>query len=516
MCSDNERDDFWNVEKLVPKKKSTLSPFASRITTVETVISGEEERDATDKKINFDLHKSELSDEISSYAPENAGLIKRVTVRRLLDRYDFYGAFRNSALLYYDCKGDKCDFVAFYSYMPQYSQLTQDQRNYYFYWRALARQSKYIKCDYSYLYLYVYEILNLPEKYPPKEAIIELCRLWTQYRAALPRIDAYFSLWIQDYCLIYNLRCPIDEIREFIFDVIASSSFKEFYISNADYKSDGDLDALIAYLSDYDWRRGKYAGGDNRELYSRYMHEAMKRLFFHLGEDGLLCGGGSLATTRRDAFAHSLCTHTVKCKLEIEYIPLSRDASLRSTVTEAVRYTENRLRAIFGIKSRLAVRALPEKYKRTIDRYFDELIAEQKRKTERENAPAYERLYDAPAEKLSFAGADAIEQSSWSTTARLVAEDDIIEPASVYVEDVEASEKKSSEETDESIGLSNSDINALRALLDGECDLKNHTVAERINNAFIDIIGDIVLEPFADSYTVIEDYREDIAKWLRK
>jgi hypothetical protein len=316
---------------------------------------------------------------------------------------------------------------------------------------------------------------------------------------------------------VYNLECPIDEVREFIFDVISSSAFKEFYISNVDVTSDSDVNALIAYLSDYDWRRGKYAGGDNRKMYSEYLQEAMKRFFFHLKEDGLLLGGNTSVVTRRDAFAHSLCTHSVKCKLEIEYVPLSRDEDLRSLVTEAVRYTENKLRALFGIKSRLAIRTLDDKYKRTIDRYFDAIIAEEKRRVARENAPAYERLYDAPKEKLSFSGAENIELSSWSTTVRLVgdeAEDTII-PVVAFSAPPTESEKSEIEAPNDS-GLSVEDKELLVRLLDGDADLKNDSVAERINGFFVDAIGDIILENDGKSYVIIEDYREEIAEWITK
>ena len=517
MPLNDERDEFWDIEKLVPKKKSSLSQFATHIPLADNVVSGEENLKSDENKINFELHSESISSDVITYIPKRRGLIRSVTIRRSIDKYDFYGAFRKSALLYFDCKSEKSDFVPFYSYMPQYSQLTAAQRSYYFYWRSSFLSSKYIKSDYSYLYLFVYEVLNLPEKYPPESALKLLCRLWREYRSVLPRIDAYFALWIQDFCLVYDLECPVDELRDFIFDVIAVSTFKEFYISNVDVTSDGDINALIAYLSDYDWRRGKYAGGVNREMYSAYMQESMKRFFFHLREDGLLAGGDSVATTRRDAFAHSLCTHSVKCKLEIEYVPLSRDESLRVIVTEAVRYTENKLRALFGIKSRLAIRALPDKYKHTIDRYFDGLILEQKLKNERENAPAYERLYDAPDEKLSFAGAENIELSSWSTTVRLVgdeAEEDTIVP--MLSEESEPGDKNTGafELSDE--GLSCDDKIALSGLLNGTLELKNDTVAERINEFFSDALGDIVLENDGVKYVIIEDYREDVAEWITK
>ena len=291
-------------------------------------------------------------------------------------------------------------------------------------------------------------------------------------------------------------------------------------ISDADLTSDAGIDALLAYLSDYDWRSGKYSGGEHRDLYAKYMRLSMGRLLFHLREDGLLYGSADTATTRRDAFAHSLCTHAVKCKLEIEYIPLSRDAALRAIVTGGVRYTENRLRALFGVKSRLLVRDFDDKYKRTIDRFFDGLIEGAKRKMAKREEPEYYSLYDAPSTGISISGADEIERDSWSTTARLVPEDEIdfVTPTVSEQNTPDIAEKVDAlpcnENTADTYGLSVADIRALNSLLHGESSITDPTLAERINESFYDGFGDVILEECSGSYTIIEDYYEEVAEWL--
>ena len=160
------KDDFWDIEKLVPKKKNTVSTFFTKPKTVTVSVS----EDAPHK--NYDtlltMQPTEMKSEVVSYGNEK-GLIKNVTITKFTDRYDFYGNFRKAALVYYEYKTSKCDFVPFYSYMPQYSQLNPQQKSYYFYWRDCVRRGKFIKSDYSYFYLYVYEIINLPDKIPANE-----------------------------------------------------------------------------------------------------------------------------------------------------------------------------------------------------------------------------------------------------------------------------------------------------------------------------------------------------------
>ncbi len=548
--SSNEKDDFWNIEKLVPKKKSSLSFFVSQNPTRDYTVPVSDGEDAAktsaENKLSFSENAGFRTSEEEIYYPEGNGFIKRVKVIRLIDKYDFYDNFRKSALIYFDYKTDKCDFVQFYSYMPQYSQMNQNQKNYYFYWRHELRRGKYIKTDYSYLYLYVYEILNLPDRIPPEEGIKLLCDVWRAYRAVLHRLDLYFSIWIQDYCLVHKLPCPTDELSDFIFDVISVSRFKEFYLSDINKAGKGGAMAMLAYLSDYDWRRGKFVSGPPEaqgevrnkmaEMYRTHIEGAMTLLLRGLWDELVSEGSkASPAIVRRDSFPNSLCTHTVKSKLEIEYYPVSEAAELRRGITAAVRYTENKIRALMNVKSRLAVRELPDDYRRVIDYYFEAILDRERKKIARENSPEYEKLYDAPKEKMSFAGADEIERISWETTRRLVdtenqdaddAENVAAEMLAVCEPETENAAGTLTETSDdtETYGLEMEHIEYLASYF-GEAfgpgselgtTASEDGLAERINEAFFDGFGDVVLENDGSGYRIIEDYYEDIKEWLTK
>ncbi len=543
----SEKDDFWDIEKLVPRRPARLSPFRteSAVTSHEADApsSSEPARAESERRLNLDGFRGVKSTEDSSYTPEGAGLIKRVTIKRFIDKYDFYDNFRKAALVYFDYKTAKCDFAQFYSYMPQYSQLSASQKNYYFYWRAEIRRGKFLKTDYSYLYLLVYEILNLPDKIPPEEGIRLLCSLWREYREVLPRIDLYFSIWVEDYCLVHALPCPTAYLRDFIFGCIGTAPIKEFYLSDINEVGISGIAPLLGYLSDYDWRRGKFAGEQaadthtslNQESYKKHMESAMYLLLSEIWNKHILTDSASTVTVTRDAFPNSLCTHTVKCKLEIEYVSLAADDNIRRGVTAAVRYTENKLRALLGVKSRLAVKELPDEYRTVIDRYFDSYFKiEQQRRREAER-PEYERLYEAPRERMSFEGADEIERLSWSTTARLV-DTDTDDGTALTISGCSAERDEPAKTPDGIFGtaaehtpdegvLGERELAYLCHIYGGELAEGEYTLpdgipeealAESINEAFLDIIGDVVLEPSECGYSLIEDYRKDVFEWLLK
>ena len=521
----DEKDDFWDVEKLIPKKKKTIYPFSTKEKTVDFTVAGEGERDTEKTKLTNMPTVSE--DENSTAYTLNSGLIRRVRIKRFVDKFDFYGNFRKAALVYYDFKTPKCDFVPFYSYMPQYSQFNLQQKNFYFYFRDCVRRGKYIKTDYSYLYLYVYEILNLPDKISPKEGLKLLISLWKGYRTELPNIDSNFSLWVQDYCLVYNLPCPIDEIKSFIFDVIGSSDFKEFYLSDIRTMGIDGINALLACLSDYDWRSGKYAGGENRELYARHLLGAMGALLTELWQNGEIVSDKlESATISRSAFRNSLCTHEVKCRLEIEYIPLSKAQNLRNAVTGALRYTENKLRALLGVKSRLSIKELPDMYMDIIDFYFSDILKKAEAEKRKAEMPEYEKLYDADDRGLSFEGADEIEKASWITTQRLVedADEEFFEPLEEKIESTQEIKTESAPEN--TYGLSECEINYLYALKNSDreyalscaekAQMTEDALTDKINEAFSDGFGDVIIECIDGEYVIIEDYFEDLEKWLTK
>lgn len=519
-------DEFWDLSRLVPRKKPSAARFATGPQTKELFL-GEKETALTreDGILHLPANKGELCEE--SYAPQGNPFITRVTVRRHTGGFDFYESFRRAALLYFEVKGAPAPFVSFYSYMPQYAQMTREQKNYYFYWRGELRAGRYLPTEPSYLYLYVYEILNLPDRIPPEEGICLLCALWRAYRKAHPAIDRYLSVWVQDYCLVHKLPPPTAQLSDFLFEAVAASGFREFYLSDLEYSAPHGTEGLLAYLSDYDWRTGRYAGGEGREIYERCMLETMGTFLKSLLADVPLVGeSGDTARLRREAFPCSLCTHSVKCTLEIEYIPLAESQSLRRAVTGAVRHTENRLRAAMGIKSRLSVKDLLPEYAKRVDRAVDAFFAAHSKKR---TPPPYEDRYAAIEEApMSLSDADCIERASWDTTLRLVDAEEAREllapdttgeiPPSDATEDVPP--------TDERRDLSDCEHAFLRGIYEGdetlcrdavrESGLLTEGLVERINELFAEEIGDIVLEPEGDAFRLVEDYREEIEAWLKK
>ena len=512
-----DRDSFWKIDKLVPKKSTPMSPFATKGAPVLHEITGENEKKDASRTLTLPL-ATDVQPEERVYERTD-GLVRSVKVRRLIDKFDFHANFVKAARLYYSFSGKECLFAKYYSYMPQYVQLNEAQKNYYFFWRNELRQGRFIKTDYSYLYLYVFEIINLPDVIDPKDGVRMLALLWREYRRALPNIDRNMALWLQDYCLLWNVECPTDIISDFIFSVQGIADLKEFYLSDIERLGTAGISSLVSFMSDYDWRTGRYAGEDNKEAYAKHMLGALGALVSSLLSKGELFGNSKeLSTAVRPAFRGALISSSVKYELNISYVPICTEPGLRNVFTSAVKYTENKLRALLGVKSRLAVKTLSDEYRACIDTYFTDLFEKVNRERKRAQRPEYERFYESEDVGISATDADEIERSSWITTARLVEDiDEYVEILPVPEDEI----KVNAENDTESVIT-----DFLRAALDGKTDKMNsiatetgeliEALVERINDIFSEHIGDVVFELSDDGYEIIEDYREDVEEWLTK
>ncbi len=524
-----EKDEFWDISKLVPKKKNTISSFVTKPISREFNVCGEK-KDSKEQRLTENSVSPHLLSDTVKYERFDS-LLKSISVSRFAEKFDFYSGFRNAALIYFDMKADECEFEPFFSYMPQYSQLNQAQRSYYLFWREEFRQGSYLKTDASYIYLLAYEIINLPDKIPPETGIISLITLWREYRAKIPAVNSHFCVWVQDYCLLHNLPVPVKEMSDFIFEAIAVSEFKEFYLSKLEYISEEATEAMLSFLSYYDWRRGKYAGGESRDIYKKHMLGAMRLLFADFARNGNIVNPQDKPEIlTRNAFRGAVCSSVAKAKLSIEYFPISRNEALRSVVTEALRYTENQLRALLGVKSRLAVKSLDKNSKTIIDFYFSEIFSKLAKKRKEELKPEYEKNYDSTDEELSSASAKEIENISWLSTEKLVSEFEDQEESLILAHDETAMITEITAETQdeqkEDYGLSKTDVAFLKAILISDedkihkitevCSELPEIVSERINTAFLEEFGDLVIDVSSGVPKIIEDYREDVEEWIKR
>ena len=461
-------------------------------------------------------------------APErdyrHSSLVFRVSVYPWPQTYNYYRRFVMDAQRYFRVRGTPCPREEYFSYIPQYAQMSRGQLLWYFWFRERARAGEYMDdVSFPYILLYVYEIINLPDLLPPAEGASQIAGLWLACRGRHPELDKYLSEWMCDYCLVHGVPLP-EVLTPLLPEIIRRASFKEFYIAALEgVEAGGKLpaSALLACGSDYSYRNSKYYP-DNREMYDTHIPAAIQ---FALARSGLLPDPSEMrhARAERDAFCGSLCAQTVKRRIRLEYCSLSRSYEIRAAVTAAVKLAENGLRRHLKIKSRLSVTGAPAGVAEAVGMYFGETFAAEGRIRCREaEDAAYERLYDAPSRGIDFGDARALEVSSWANTELLVPEEftasqpESSAPAAPAVQSPACGMSAPAGDAGEVPWPVLWAVLAGKSLEDACREMPGRvspaSAEARINEYFSESLGDVVLEQRDGKWRLIEDYRDDAVR----
>lgn len=100
------------------------------------------------------------------------------------------------------------ELVPFSHYWPTYANMSSEQQRWYFYWRTCVRSGRFLPTDLSYLFVYVYECVNLIGFDTPQAAFDRLTSFWQHYRVLQPKLDQYLIDWLADFLIVHRLSTP--------------------------------------------------------------------------------------------------------------------------------------------------------------------------------------------------------------------------------------------------------------------------------------------------------------------
>ena len=534
-----ELDAFWDISSLVPQKNRAYgkaNSAAPNEVRFERPIQGEEKKSSSDGSVikryiypNAEqgiLRENQYESE-TTYEPTES-LIHKVTLQKKKCSYRYYEEFYRDAIRYKDRVGKECPFVPFFSYVPQYNQLNQEQLNYYFYFRDQIRRGIYPKTDCSYVLLYVFELINLGSLLNVRKTQHCLVELWKRYSGEFVGISGKLADWICDFSLIHQLPPPSNADTNLVSKVV---SLREFYIPMPHGDLDRCVSSLLRYCCSYDYKTSKFATEQNEELFRTHIHRAVRIAAEFFSSDGHMLSNVTFEDSSmiRDAYAGALCSSYEQYRISVQYCSFSRSNELRFLIGDVVKYTENRLRSFLGIKSKMSVYSVPMDLKKLLDQYFDVALVGRRRGHRTAEKPAYEALYDVPQKKLSLKDAAAIEQASWETTRCLIEAFDPVEdplktndakPTSEAVKNDFAVEGDNIDLPDADgtteknplavygdllVSMLQGDIGAI-GKASREKGILSDAFAEMINELAYEEIGDALIEECEGGYRIIEDY----------
>lgn len=543
-------DDFWDLADLVPKRKSSPKPSPARSTEmVEITLPSV----SPHSRAVADVPLSErpvfpYAEHVAKPAPAYAytvegALVREVRIYPWKNEYTYYEQFRRHAEQLAPKKGQESPAVDFFSYMPQYTQLNRAQLDYYLWWRTNFRTGVCLPAAYSYLLLYLYELINLDEKHQdPQTGQGNMYRLWCSYRDTYPRLDVLVREWLCDFSLLHQLPPPKLDAAQYR-TLLPGCRLKEFYVPT-DTGGEALRTAMLLFCNNYDYTKSKFYRPDTKADYDRVLGGAIGVALTHLREEsgGALTNAEGVSTVTRDTFAGAVCSWKQRRRIEVDFTSFSHTHELRYVMTDVLKYAENALRGALGIKSRLSIYAIGAPLREKLDAYLATALPKKQTHVgvrKAETVPDYEKRYDLPAAQISPERAAAIETASWQTTKRLI--EAFGEPETENTPETGQENSSFASEPETSLLC----VAPLSAPGDvpGEQDEKSplaqalgdlvdffplalahnraaqrdfaakhggmlDAVADKINTVAGDILGDIVLEEVDGAYAVIEDYLE--------
>jgi hypothetical protein len=515
-------DEFWDIGRLIPAQKRS-SPIVKvptkRIEKVEIPASNPthspKAEKITVKPIKSETPPQAVTKTVDKSYEDLSFFIKNVKVINWTSTYNYYELFCRQAMELYNKKGSECAEVHFFSYVAQYSQLNRSQLAWYLWWRECVRNGKFLKTDISYIYLLVFEIINLGNSIDTKESLNILISLWSHYKDMYPQLKSSLGDWICDYSLIHKLSIPFPDPR-IKWDMISSCTmpeiFFQFDISNRNLLAK----FLLAFCSSYQYRKSKFYIDDNQAIYDQYLLLALQHILEHFD---IIVPFLDQTTkhTSRVSYTGALCSYKTRKHIEIDYVSLGDSHELKAWIGDIVKYAENKLRAYLGIRSRLGIHNLRSDFKEWLDEFFAEKLSV----ANGERIPEYERFYEAPKNVFSLSAALDIEEHSWEITQKLVEafEDETVplqlekEPETPVVDNIieESSEiEQFFNEISQHLQffelVAQQDFTGQQAYLQKKC-LMAEAVVDQINEVAVDIFGDILIEEAGDGFVLIEEYK---------
>lgn len=97
---------------------------------------------------------------------------------------------------------------------PVYNNLTIYQLRSYFSWRTLIRNKLYKQTEQSYVFLYIYELLNKIGVKNEIDGLNKIIDLWQNYRVFDNSFDKYLSNWVKDFYIINRINIDFNLIEE--------------------------------------------------------------------------------------------------------------------------------------------------------------------------------------------------------------------------------------------------------------------------------------------------------------
>lgn len=431
--------------------------------------------------------------------------------------------------------------VPFMQYWPTYNAMNTAQQKWYFYWRTQLRAGDFQATDTSYLFVHVYEAINLVGFQSAQQAFDHLVRFWQHYRVLTPKLDNYLIDWLADFVVVHRLPITALDWYAQALQIGVASGDVDLSIE-AWLQSGGDFDslpnALLFQMAEYSPSKSKFYVENNQDgRLDKAYRKGLKAVDAYLRQKtqkSLLMTHqpGQSRQIVRQPFASALHSFGQTAIKIAEVRPWVAADTLTEQLKAIVKHSENIIRGQMGEKSKLrGITLLPE-WKALLDKVF--APEPERRPVVIDLAKAAEYIADGQNIEKRFATDDALESAGEPAPP-------LVQPASEAPAVSTDIPMPSTVQSEESAAPLVNDLSGVQAIMQESQSIATkllrllrennwqappatleaalegqflNVILDQINERAYELLGDGLLFDESGVWVVTEDYRDEIGYLL--
>lgn len=271
------------------------------------------------------------------------------------------------------------DHVPFKAYWTTYSNLSQSQANWYFYWRSQIRAGNALATDASYIYLHIYECLHVVGFDSAERAFLHLKWIWHTYRIQHPGLDVHLSRWLLDMIPYFGLaEDALQTLNPFLFEGV---TYGERHVVRAAWLLDKQYERtslpLVATLLSQNFRSGKFFQEfqelDVLESHFRKTLRLLDQFYEQNGHRGVL---ESIQLRRKkklqgEAFSGAVFEMERRNVVVAEVPVFNESEQVNDLLSSVLKLSENILRRSVGFKGSKRGVELPPKLEKFLREHLE-------------------------------------------------------------------------------------------------------------------------------------------------
>ncbi len=443
-------------------------------------------------------------------------------------------------------EGKAVPFVPFMSYWPTYDSMDSRQRAWYFYWRSQVKKGNYLETDLSYIFIYIYELINEVGYTSKEEGYQLLQQIWKVYRATFPKLDTYLEEWLVDYMFLHHMEHLLPEMmREN--ERIATHYLYNLYLYKNYIEGTAVIDQRdILKIMHYDIEKSKFYTAGYSEILIEVLTQIVHRIdaFMQSSYDQNIFR--FFMPQEQKSMTRKVYKSAIYAGNEIyqrQYIDFLGHAPLSNFFDSITKYIENRLRQKYEFAGRLRGIELEEVFCKIID----EGLGLEQRKREDKLSSQKEKDYKPVSIRLDANKVQGLRDESEEMRVLLELQEDEVGceiqiPNEVKIEMQEVGGEAIEQTHQEAPGISeeiSEMASALEVLEDYQLEalqiIRSHKEVEtrlnnlamnlgtmadllvdEINEAFYESMGDLMIDTSIMPPVIMEEYVVEIKNYFAR